>query len=808
MNREVVSYLEKVEAGHRPTREEALLLADEIDIPRLMATAAFLRDQGHRNIITFSKKVFIPLTHLCRDVCHYCTFAQPPKKGEQVFMTPEQVLDIARQGAAMGCKEALFTLGDKPELRYKAAREALAALGHETTLSYLAAMAKLVHEETGLFPHLNPGLMSDEDLAILRPLAPSMGIMLESTAISLLEKGKAHHGSPDKDPAVRLEGLRRAGRAQVPFTSGILIGIGETRAERIESLLALRDIHDEFGNLQEVIIQNFRAKPGTRMSDAPEPDLDELLWTLAITRIVFGPEMNIQVPPNLSPGQLQPLVAAGINDWGGVSPLTPDFVNPEAPWPHLDKLATETAATGKLLIERLTIYPEYALQPERWLDPAMRTSVIQAIDSEGYPRTEEWSPGEDTPPPEADLKLLAAHMPARVDPWLKSILDRAVKGERLDETEVSRLFLARGDEFTAVCRTADQLRQKMNGDTVTYVVNRNINYTNVCYFKCQFCAFSKGKLTENLRGKPYVLGMDEIQRRTQEAWSRGATEVCMQGGIHPSYTGQTYIDITRAVKEAVPGMHVHAFSPLEVWQGAETLGISLKEFLSRLKDAGLGTLPGTAGEVLDDEVRRVLCPDKINTAQWFEVMETAHSLGIRTTSTIMYGHIDGPINWARHLLGLRDLQARTGGFTEFVPLPFVHMEAPIYLKGRARKGPTFREAVLMHAVARLTLHPHITNIQTSWVKMGPEGVKACLNAGVNDMGGTLMNETITRAAGASHGQEMEPYRMEDIIRGNARLPRQRSTPYGDVPDERVRVSFQAAPLEDLRFTAAKEYERS
>ena len=808
MNREISTLRDRLEAGHKPSREESLRLAEEDDLGWLLPLAARLRDMKYGNLVTYSKKVFIPLTHLCRDVCHYCTFATPPRKGEAAFMAPEQVLEIARKGAAAGCKEALFTLGDKPELRYKAAREGLKELGFDTTLDYLAHVARLVHEETGLLPHLNPGLMTAEDLEILRPTAPSMGIMLESAAARLGEKGMPHYGSPDKDPAVRLECLKLAGEAKVPFTSGILIGIGETRLERIESLLALRELDDEYGHIQEIIVQNFRAKPDTKMALAEEPDLDELLWTLAITRILFGPEMSIQVPPNLSPGALLPLVGAGINDWGGVSPITPDFVNPEAPWPHLQTLADETAKAGKLLTERLTIYPDYALEPETWLDEAMRTPVIRMIDAEGYARAEEWSPGAELDPPAEDLERIFKTDPVKANARTQALIDRAVAGERLNEDEIAHLFTARGDDFTAVCQAADALRRAVSGDTITYVVNRNINYTNVCYFKCQFCAFSKGKLTENLRGKPYVLGLEEIQRRVSEAWSRGATEVCMQGGIHPSYTGQTYLDIVRAVKEVAPDIHVHAFTPLEVWQGAETLGISVKDFLIQLKEAGLGTLPGTAAEILDDEIRDVICHDKINTAQWLEVMETAHGLGIRTTSTIMYGHVDGPINWARHLLRLRDLQERTKGFTEFVPLPFVHMEAPIYLKGLARKGPTFREAVLMHAVARLALYPHISNIQASWVKMGPEGVAACLSAGANDIGGTLMNETITRSAGASHGQEMPPHKMEEVIRDIGRTPKQRSTPYGEVSEERTRQSFQAAPLEDLRFTPAKEYERA
>ncbi len=792
----------------RPSADEAHALGSTAPLTDLLEVASRLRDEGHGNVVTYSRKVFIPLTHLCRDICHYCVFAQPPRPGESAYMSIDAVLDVARRGAEAGCKEALFTLGDKPEARWKVAREGLADLGHESTLSYLGEAAQAVFEETGLLPHLNPGLLGASDFETLRPLAPSMGIMLESVSDRLLEKGEAHYGCPDKEPAARLETLRLAGEARVPFTSGILIGIGETRPERIDALLALRDLHERYGHIQEIIVQNFRAKTDTRMADSAEPDLDDLAWTIAMARIIFGPEGNVQVPPNLSePASLPRLVAAGINDWGGVSPITPDFVNPEAPWPHLEKLAQLTADCGKELQERLTVYPEYTREPERWLDPAMVTPVLERIDADGLARTETWAPGEPQAPPTDTLARITAS-PSAESRAIDRVLDRARAGERLDEAQVASLFRARGEDFTRVCRTADEIRREVNGDTVSYVVNRNINYTNICYFKCQFCAFSKGKLSENLRGKPYDLSLDEIARRTQEAWERGATEVCMQGGIHPEYTGQTYLDILDAVKAAVPEIHVHAFSPLEVWQGAATLGIPLRDFLLALREHGLGTLPGTAAEVLDDEVRKVLCPDKIRADQWLEVMETAHAVGIQTTSTVMYGHIDGPVNWARHLLSLRDLQERTGGFTEFVPLPFVHMEAPIYLKGKARRGPTFREAVLMHAVARLALHPLIPNIQTSWVKMGPPGIAACLEAGVNDLGGTLMNESITRAAGTQHGQELPPREMEDLIRSLGRTPRQRSTTYGTPPQSQVERSYDAPPLSEPINTPAHRYERN
>jgi FO synthase len=761
----------------RLSRDDALTLADLADLSGLMQAAAARRNAAHGGVITWSRKVFIPLTQLCRDVCHYCTFAHPPRKGERAYLTRDQVLRIARAGAAANCKEALFTLGDKPELRYRVAREELCRLGHETTLSYLAEVASLVMDETGLLPHVNPGLLDAGDIAALRKVSVSQGIMLESAAERLCERGGPHHGSPDKAPAARLATIRLAGEAGVPFTSGILIGIGETRAERVEALLALRELHDRYGHIQEIIVQNFRPKSGTAMANAPAPSLAEHLWTIAVARLLFEPAMNIQAPPNLSPGSLRSLIEAGINDWGGVSQVTPDHVNPEAPWPQLTTLEDATKSAGKDLVERLAIYPAYVRQMERWVDPGLRTALLRRVDGDGFPRTDGWSPGTTDDPPMSAVALTDAFGRATPRSDLCAILMKAKRGETLREEEIVELFQARGNDFSAVCAAADEMRERMNGDIVSYVVNRNINYTNICGYRCQFCAFAKGKASENLRGKPYDLPLEEIQRRTREAWERGATEVCMQGGIHPAYTGTTYLDICRSVKAAVPEMHVHAFSPLEVWQGAHTLGVSLEEFLIELKRFGLGTLPGTAAEILDDEVRATLCPDKIRTGEWLEVMRTAHRIGFRTTATIMFGHMEKPVHWARHLLRIRGLQAETGGFTEFVPLPFVHMEAPIYLKGRARCGPTFREAMLMHAVARLALHPLIPNIQASWVKLGPEGVKVCLRAGVNDLGGTLMNESISRAAGAAHGQEMTPAMMEDLIHSVGRRPRQRTTLY-------------------------------
>ncbi len=800
---------EQLLRGEMLTDEQSLFLADVDDTAALVGMASVLRDQGHQNVITYSRKVFIPLTHLCRDVCHYCTFARTPKKIPQPYMPVEDVLELCHQGASMGCQEALFTLGEKPELRYNAARRALEELGFSSTLDYVKEVARRVLAETGLLPHINAGCMDADEIAGLRQVSASMGIMLESASQRLCEKGMPHYGSPDKEPSRRLQTLELAGQAAVPFTSGILIGIGETRRERIESLLALRQINERHGHLQEVIIQNFRAKAGTLMSSAPEPDLNELLWTIAVSRLIFGAQMNIQAPPNLSPGVLPQLVAAGINDWGGVSPITPDYVNPEAPWPHLERLANETDAAGKFLEQRLTIYPAYAVHGERWLDERVRTSVLRLSDAAGFARRDSWVPGEEHAVPAIEVKLLAADVKAdAVSSDVRDIVARCTKTSELSEVDVTRLFNARGADFSYVVARADQLRKDVNGDAVSYVVNRNINYTNVCYFKCQFCAFSKGKQSENLRGRPYDISAEDIADRCSEAWSRGATEVCMQGGIHPDYTGQTYLDIVNTVRSATPEMHIHAFSPLEVWQGAATLGVSVSVFLQRLRDQGLNTLPGTAAEILHDEVRANLCPDKLNTEQWLEVMAASHDAGLRTTATIMYGHIDRPRHWASHLLHIRSLQQRTGGFTEFVPLPFVHMEAPMYLKGNARRGPSFREAILMHAVARLVLNGLIENIQASWVKMGKAGVAACLSAGVNDLGGSLMNESITRAAGSGHGQEWVPELMEAQIRAAGRQPRMRTTLYGDVAPERRHAAFNAAPLAEVRGASAGKKQRS
>jgi FO synthase len=757
-----------------PVQDHADLLASGLD--DLMAEARRVRG---RRLVTYSPKVFIPLTTLCRDVCGYCTFARPPRRGERAFMTEEEVLDIARAGARAGCTEALFTLGDKPELRYRVAREDLASLGCATTLEYLARCAKRVLDETGLLPHLNPGIMNRRDLEELREVSASMGIMLETVADRLGARGGPHWGAPDKIPARRLETIRLAGELAIPFTTGILVGIGETREERLASLLAIRSIGDEWGHVAEVIVQNFRAKPGTRMADHPDASLEDQLWSIAAARILLGSDWHVQAPPNLAGDDFPLLLDAGIDDWGGISPVTIDHVNPEAPWPEIERLRAATQSRGLELAPRLPLYPEYVADLEHWVHAAVRPAVRRAADGSGLAREDRWAPGE---PVDTPFIVRRDALPLELD------------GSELGEDEVVRLAGARGNERDRVFAAADRLRREICGDEVTYVVTRNIQYTNVCYFKCGFCAFSKGKLAENLRGPAYLVPMDEIVRRAEEAWQRGATEVCLQGGIHPAFTGDYYADVVSSIRDAVPGVHVHAFSALEVWQGAATLGVGLDSYLSRLRALGLGSLPGTAAEILDDEVRAVICPDKVTTGQWFDVHDAAHRVGLRSNVTMMFGHVEGPRHWARHLLRAREQQQRTAGFTEFVPLPFVPMEAPMYLKGLARRGPTFGEALLVHAVARLALHPWITNIQASWVKLGPQGVRQALAAGVNDLGGTLMNESISRAAGSEWGQELPPEAMEEVIRSAGRVPRQRTTLYAPAPEERVRASFGAEPL--------------
>ena len=766
---------------------------DGMPLAALMAEASALRDRGHGRLISYSRKVFIPLTKLCRDVCHYCTFAERPRRDRPPYLSAAEVVAIARAGAAAGCHEALFTLGDKPELRYAVAAEALARLGYPSTLAYLAAMCERVLAETGLLPHVNPGVMTADDIAMLRRVSVSMGLMLESVAERLCAPGEVHHGSPDKHPGVRLETIRLAGELRVPFTTGILIGIGETRFERIEALTALAELHERYGHIQEVIIQNFRAKPGTRRATAAEPSFADLCWTIGAARLIFGAEMSIQAPPNLSPVLYPSLIDAGLDDWGGISPVTPDHVNPEAPWPMISVLREATAARAKTLVERLAVYPRYARRAADWVDPAVIPRVLDRIDSEGLARSDDWSPGLPAAIPEADE---ARALPAlsSVDGTIAAAVAVANRGQRLDPTAIVRLFAARDSEARYIAEAADELRQAAAGDVVRYVVNRNINYTNICYFRCQFCAFSKGKTAEKLRGAPYDLALEEVVRRAAEAWARGATEVCMQGGIHPDYSGATYLAICRAVKQAVPELHIHAFSPLEIVQGATTLKLSVAEFLAALKEAGLGTLPGTAAEILDDSIRRIICPDKISSAEWLSVIAQAHAIGLHTTATVMFGHVEDATAWASHLLAIRDLQASTGGFTEFVPLPFVAMEAPIYLRGHARRGPTWREAKLMHAVARLVLHPLIRNIQASWVKLGVEGVKRCLRAGANDLGGTLMNESISRAAGTQHGQELPPGDMRAIIESLDRMAEQRDTLYRPAPVHRQAAAMRALPL--------------
>jgi len=791
------SLAERARDGERLTDDEARELARlaRNDPDLVLAAASQLRNSHTGARITFSKKVFIPLTQLCRDSCGYCTFAHPPVPGQRAFLTMDEVLAIARAGAAAGCREALFTLGDKPERKWQVARDELVSMGFATTIEYLVEACRTVFEETGLLPHANPGALTLDETKALRPVTVSQGTMLETLSERLLKRGMAHFGAPDKKPEVRLATMENAGRARVPFTTGILIGIGETFDERIDALLAIRASHERHGHVQEVIVQNFRAKPGTPMSLHPEPTVADMELAIAVTRLIMGPKVGVQAPPNLTPEEYGRYLGAGLSDWGGVSPITPDHVNPERPWPKLQELEDVTRAGGFLLLQRLAVYPDYVAAPEelgRWIAPELKAGVLDAIDAEGYrrPDREEWFSGADADPPEhagRDVEAARAgawRVPGRVArPSVLTALTRATAGERLSEADIALLFTARGAELERLYAVADDMRRAVVGDDVTYVVNRNINYTNMCYFKCGFCAFSKGPKSLNLRGEPYLLTPEEVAERAQEAWDLGAIEVCMQGGIHHSFTGENYREYLNAVKDRVPGLHVHAFTALEVFQGAEASGLSVRDFLEVLRNAGLKTLPGTAAEILDDDIRAIICPDKITTEQWCDVHRTAHELGLRSNATIMFGTVEGPRHWARHLAVVRDLHDEIANMTghglfEFVPLPFVHMAAPIYLRGRSRRGPTFDEALKMHAVARVALHGSIDNIQVSWVKMGIEGAKLALQVGANDLGGTLMNENISRAAGAAHGQELTPDAMEELIHSIGRTPRRRNTLYG------------------------------
>ncbi|MFI5635432.1 bifunctional FO biosynthesis protein CofGH [Streptomyces sp. NPDC051664] len=811
-----------------------LLQARGHDLTRLAAAAARVRDAGlgaagRPGVITYSRKVFIPLTRLCRDKCHYCTFVTVPGKlrreGHGMFMSPDEVLEIARRGAELGCKEALFTLGDKPEDRWPEAREWLDAHGYDDTIAYVRAMAIRVLEETGLLPHLNLGVMSWKDIARLKPVAPSMGMMLETTATRLWsDPGGPHYGSPDKDPAVRLRVLEDAGRSNVPFTSGLLIGIGETYDERAESLFALRRVARAYHGIQEVIIQNFRAKPNTVMRGMPDAELDELAAAIAAARLVLGPTARIQAPPNLVDEEYAKLIAAGIDDWGGVSPLTPDHVNPERPWPQIEELAERSAAAGFVLQERLTIYPEFITRGEPWLDPRLlphvqaladpktglarkdaemvgrpwqepeeafvsagRTDLHRTIDTDGRTgnRRDDF---DDVYGDWGALREQAAPglVPDRIEADVRTALAVAADDPtKLTDAEALALLHADGPALDALCRIADDVRRDMVGDEVTYVVTRNINFTNVCYTGCRFCAFAQRRTDADA----YTLSLSQVADRAEQAWKVGATEVCMQGGIHPDLPGTAYFDIARAVKERVPGMHVHAFSPMEVVNGVTRTGMPIRDWLQQAKEAGLDSIPGTAAEILDDEVRWILTKGKLPTATWVEVVTTAHQLGIRSSSTMMYGHVDQPHHWLGHLRLLAQIQQETGGFTEFVTLPFIHTNAPVYLAGIARPGPTQRDNRAVTAMARLLLHPYIPNIQTSWVKLGAGGAAEMLRSGANDLGGTLMEETISRMAGSSYGSYRSIRDLVAIADAAGRPARQRTTMYGQVSAERVEAGL-------------------
>ena len=966
------------EAHFGLSRAEVDALVASKTLDELCALARETRARGpNPHVVTFSPKVFIPLTRACRDSCGYCTFAKDPASADAVFMSVPEILAIAEAGRAAGALECLFTLGDRPERRYPEAREALERLGFESTAAYLKHCAGEVLEKTGLLPHCNAGVVTTRELESLREVSLSQGLMLESSADRLVDDPhEAHFGCVTKRPMTRVRVIENAGALRIPFTSGVLVGIGETRAERLDALFEIKSAHAKFDHVQEVLVQNFRAKPDTRMRDAPEPDLNELLWTVAVARLAFGPDMPVQCPPNLTPtpadsekngdrrdsekkhrdhrdrraSSWRALLNAGVSCFGGISPerVTPDHVSPELAWPSLVDLARATRDAGFALTPRLGAPPRFVLGREAletWVAPRVRPHVRVLSDAEGFARAHRWAPGRDEGVSEEDATLKSADETQKYPSWRRERRPRArdlvavdgaafapfgeshgaarqteepeslgslrsaiarldARGEMLrslaesgddalrdwihldsnergflyaegeyrkrggvvsedfsssprgfdddktsardaDVRAAASVLASRGVAFDAACDAADARRAAQCGDVVTWCANRNINYTNVCVLSCAFCAFSKGKQNDAagdaLRGAPYLLDLEEVRRRVAEAWARGATEVCMQGGIHPEFTGETYLSLLRAAKRGAPGMHVHAFSPLEVRHGAETfaggaLRGDVSAFLGLLKSEGLGSLPGTAAEILSDEVRATLCPDKLDARAWLATAEAAHAAGVPTTATMMFGHVDEDTIEARaaHMVAIRDAHLRSvwrrararmevtedtdeasrrnheeidrgeidrgfvyrGGFTEFVPLPFVHFEAPAFSRGETRRGPTLRECVLAHAAARLVLgSAGLVNVQASWVKMGPAMAGALLRAGCNDLGGTLMNESITRAAGAAHGQEMGPEELREMATREKRVPKMRTTLYADAGDEFIERADAAAPLE-------------
>ncbi|WP_409047584.1 7,8-didemethyl-8-hydroxy-5-deazariboflavin synthase CofG [Microbacterium sp. HA-8] len=741
---------------------EALLTAAGDEFDALLDAAAAVRDEGLRRagrpgVLTYSRKVFLPVTTLCRDRCHYCVFVDTPgqllRAHKPLYMSAEQVLTVARRGAALGCKEALFTLGDRPEQRWPEARTWLDAHGYASTLDYVAAMARLVRRETGLLPHLNPGVMTLDELRALRPTAPSMGMMLETTSRRLFEEpGQVHFGSPDKDPDVRLRVIDDAGTARVPFTTGILVGIGETLRDRAESLIAIRDAHERHGHVQEVIVQNFRAKPRTAMQGAPDADLREYAAAIAVARLVLGPDMRIQVPPNLSdPAEFELLVRAGADDWGGVSPLTADHVNPERPWPHLDDLTARTADLGFVLRERLTAHPEYIRDAALWLDPEIIPATLALADPDSG------LAAEDAP---ASTATRRAPRAGRGDPASRTadLVSRAADDPAaLDDAEWVALLEATGTALDALAETADQLRRFTAGEAVSIVDNRNV---------------SSSAYRARPAGEPDTFDLRDLTGIVRDARDLGVSELCVQGLVDPREAPDAALEIARTIRDAGPGIHLHAFRPADIDDLARRTGMGLDDALAAMREAGVHTVPGTGVKILSERVRPLVAPDDLATPRWVEVITAAHRAGFRSTSVLFYGHVETAAERVAHLRRLMAIQTETGGFTEIVPIPLPGHGVAL-VPGR----PAIDEHRAMFAVARLMLSGTIPHVQVPWPRLDDNTVQTLLRSGADDLGGTLRDGRVLPRVGVEYGREMTLERAARISGGLFRPLRVRTTDY-------------------------------